>query len=231
MTSRWRPLTSCGSGRSLACYQTEPPSCSAGEQVWEEPWLDCPSQRHNPVHVGRSSVSRRKAEAGKWLYCRRRDTPAARRAAPPRRPSRSPAARSSRVCSRTRHKSKKKEERDRSDEWLRPGDKREMRWPADEEVTLFTAHLPCNLITDERPSPPEHRQVLLLLWQGGMSAAPVSVLHLSILLQNEKDRFTVIKNRQRLKQASECVCPHFVTVAARVCFWGDSLLLCFVCCR
>lgn len=32
-TGRWRLLTSDGSGRFLACCQTGPPSCSAGEQV------------------------------------------------------------------------------------------------------------------------------------------------------------------------------------------------------
>lgn len=57
---------------------------------------------------------------------------------------------------------------------------------------FHTAHLLCNLITDERvsvdPSPPEHCQVLLLLWQRGMSAATVSVLQLAISLKKKKGK-------------------------------------------
>lgn len=54
LTDRWRNFTSCGSGRFQACFQIEPPFCSAGEQVWGEAQLGCPSQMHNPVNTAES---------------------------------------------------------------------------------------------------------------------------------------------------------------------------------
>lgn len=48
--------------------------------------------------------------------------------------------------------------------------------------SFHTVHLPCNLITDERASPPEHRQVLLLLRQRDVAAVTVSVLQLDVFL-------------------------------------------------
>lgn len=101
---------------------------------------------------------------------------------------------------------------------------------------FHTAHLLCNLITDERvsvdPSPPEHCQVLLLLWQRGMSAATVSVLQLAISLKKEETF-----DMEQTPKSSENTCTtvykqnlesHFFTVAW-VCLWAFLLQLCSTC--
>lgn len=96
--------------------------------------------------------------------------------------------------------------------------------------SFHTVHLPCNLITDERASPPEHRQVLLLLRQRDVAAVTVSVLQLDVFLgKKTKNRSDKCNGQNDRTDTQHEDYTHFLTVVPRVCVWADFLLLSSVC--